>query len=432
MTVPFDPLRRSTLAAAVLAPFAASSLAAASAAPRSRRAAQLRVGVIGCGGRGTGAAIDALAASPEATIVALGDAFEDRLSSSRDGLKEHDPRRATVDPKQCFVGLDAYQGVLGCDLDVVICATPPGFRPIHVAAAVDAGKHVFLEKPCAVDAPGIRLMLEAAKKADAKGLRTVAGTQRRHQGSYLEAIRRIRGGEIGSIVAARCYWNQGGLWNVEPRSDRSDVENQMRNWLYHAWLSGDHIVEQHVHQLDVLCWAFGTHPTKVNGVGGRQARTDPKFGHIFDHFGLEYTFADGGGGEAFALSMCRQQDGTASKVEECFTGTEGSATLRPGFASIARRGGGAGWTYAGPQTNPYVDEHRDLHEAIRSGTPINEIEQVAHSTLAAIMGRMAAYTGQEVTWEQALASTEQLMPATLAFGPRPVDPVAIPGKTPLV
>ncbi len=427
MTTPFDSTRRSVVAAAALAPLAASALLrSASASPR--RADTLRVGVIGCGGRGTGAAMDSLAAGPDIRIAALADLFPDRLESARNGLKEHDAARATVDDQHCFTGFNAYRDLLASsDIDLVICATPPGFRPIHVSAAVNAGKHVFMEKPCAVDGPGIRMVMDAAKVADEKKLCVVAGTQRRHQKSYREAMERIHKGEIGQIVAARCYWNQGGLWNVEPQSSRSDVENQIRNWLYHSWLSGDHIVEQHVHQLDVMCWAFGGHPLRVNGVGGRQARIDPKFGHIFDHFGLEYVW---GGpkeyGDIFALSMCRQQDGTASKVEEAISGSEGIASLRPGAAVFS---GKKPWKFEGDDPNPYVEEHKDLQAAIRSGTHVNEMVQVAESTMCAIMGRMAAYTGQEVTWEQAMKSEEVLMPPTIEFGPRPVAPVAIPGRT---
>jgi predicted dehydrogenase len=426
---PTDPTRRAVVAATLLAPFAAAELARGAGSPRG--ADTLRVGVIGCGGRGTGAAVDALAASRDVRIVALGDLFADRIEGARNGLKEHDAERASVDSKHCFTGFDAYKGVLGCDVDVVLLATPPGFRPIHFAAAVAAGKHVFMEKPCAVDGPGIRMVLDAARASDEKGLSVVAGTQRRHQRNYVEAVERIRRGDIGLPVAARCYWNQGGLWHVDPQSDRSDVENQIRNWLYHTWLSGDHIVEQHVHQIDVLCWALGGHPARANGVGGRQARTEPRFGHIYDHFGIEYTWPGattehGAYGDVFALSMCRQQDGTDGKVEEVINGTLGSCSMRPGFSSIT---GPKAWRFEGDNPNPYVEEHKHLQAAVRSGKRVNEAVQVAESTLAAIMGRMAAYTGKEISWEQALQSEERLMPESLEFGPRPVAPVAIPGVT---
>jgi predicted dehydrogenase len=422
-----DPVRRETLRAVAAAPFALSAAASALFAT-ARRDDTLTVGVIGCGGRGTGAALNALEAGSDVRIVALGDAFADRLEGCRRGLAEAGGDRGTVAEAKCFVGLDAYRGVCGSDCDVVILATPPGFRPIHFAEAIRTGKHVFLEKPVAVDAPGVRTVIEAAKAAKDRNLCVVAGTQRRHQKSYLDAMERIHRGDIGAPVAARCYWNQGGLWNVDPQDGRSEVENQMRNWLYHSWLSGDHIVEQHVHQLDVMNWGFRSHPKLVRGVGGRQARTDGRrFGHIYDHFGLEYVYPGPEGfGDAFVLSMCRQQDGTPNRVEEVFTGTQGIARLAPGSARFS---GPKAWQFGGPDPNPYVEEHRNLQRAIRTGSGLNEGVQVAESTLTAIMGRMAAYTGQDVTWEQAMASEERLMPERLEFGPRPVAPVAVPGRT---
>ncbi len=387
-----------------------------------RREETITVGVIGCGGRGTGAARDALEASADVRIVALGDLFPDRLEQSRSNLMQFDAARATVADSNCFSGFDAYQGVLSTDCDLVILATPPGFRPGHFAAAIAAGKHVFTEKPVAVDGPGIRKVLAAGEEADRKGLCVVAGTQRRHENSYLAAMAKLHGGAIGEMVAGRCYWNMGGLWNVAPDPARSEMENQCRNWLYYPWLSGDHIVEQHVHNLDVINWAFGAHPERVFGVGGRQARTGADYGVIYDHFGLEYGYPQG----RFALSMCRQQNGTPGKVEEMVSGTQGQMLMRPGFARIEN---GEAWRYTGPNNNPYVTEHVDLQRAIRSGNRINETQNVAYSTLTAIMGREAAYTGQEITWDQALNSKQDLMPAVLAFTECPTPPVPIPGKT---
>ena len=387
-----------------------------------RREETITVGVIGCGGRGTGAARDALEASADVRIVALGDLFPDRLEQSRSNLMQFDAARATVADSNCFSGFDAYQGVLSTDCDLVILATPPGFRPGHFAAAIAAGKHVFTEKPVAVDGTGIRKVLAAGEEADRKGLCVVAGTQRRHENSYLAAMAKLHGGAIGEMVAGRCYWNMGGLWNVAPDPARSEMENQCRNWLYYPWLSGDHIVEQHVHNLDVINWAFGAHPERVFGVGGRQARTGADYGVIYDHFGLEYGYPQG----RFALSMCRQQNGTPGKVEEMVSGTQGQMLMRPGFARIEN---GEAWRYTGPNNNPYVTEHVDLQRAIRSGNRINETQNVAYSTLTAIMGREAAYTGQEITWDQALNSKQDLMPAVLAFTECPTPPVPIPGKT---
>jgi predicted dehydrogenase len=402
----------------------------------SRRAAarvgrELRVGIIGCGGRGTGAAGNALEASPDVRIVALGDLFPDKIEKALAGLASFG-ERASVSAAQCFVGLDAYQGVLAVPMDYVILATPPGFRPTHFAAAVAAGRNAFIEKPAGVDPTGIRTMLAAAAEVDAKGLKVAAGTQRRHEWSYLEAMQRIRDGAIGTVVGARVYWNMGSLWHRTPEATKTDVENQVRNWLYHAWLSGDHIVEQHIHNIDVANWAFGTHPVRCIAVGGRQVRTDPvNHGHIYDHFAVDYEYppAVDGGVEIprFALSMARQQDGTTGRVGEIIHGTKGMARLTSGSARIT---GSNPWTFKGPNNNPFVQEHMDLQKAIVDGTPLNETRAVAESTMSAIMGRMAAYSGTELEWEAALNDPLNLMPPALKLGPLPQAPVAIPGQSP--
>jgi predicted dehydrogenase len=258
--------------------------------------------------------------------------------------------------------------------------------------------------------------------ATAKKLGIVAGTQRRHQNGYVETMKRIHDGAIGDILSAQCYWNQGGLWSRERQSGWSDVEWQVRNWLYFTWLSGDHIVEQHVHNLDVINWALRAHPAKALGMGGRQVRTAPVYGNIYDHFTIEYEYPNG----ARVMSMCRQIEGTASRVSEYLIGTKG--TSNPS-GSIR---GATNWRHDGPRNGPYQQEHTDLINSIRAGKPLNEGRQIAESTLTAIMGRMSAYTGQEVTWEQALNSKLDLVPQQLAFGPMPVAPVAIPGQTKLV
>jgi predicted dehydrogenase len=242
---------------------------------------EIRVGVIGCGGRGTGAAMNALQASPEIRIHAVGDLFADRMTASRDNLRSQVERfgdRASVPEENCFAGWDAYKDVLSTDCEYVILATPPGFRPQHFEAAIAAGKHVFMEKPVAVDPVGIRKVIAAAKSADEQKLSVVAGTQRRHEKCYLEMIERIRAGAIGTPVAARCYWNQSGLWSIDARADRSDMENQLRNWLYHTWLSGDHIVEQHVHNLDVMNWAFESPGIRAHDFGHSGMRSCVTFG----------------------------------------------------------------------------------------------------------------------------------------------------------
>lgn len=400
-----------------------SVISRTAAAPlRGQDERPIRVAVIGCGGRGTGAAVNALQADPGVRIVALADAFTDRLEEARRRLARHDAARATVAERMCFAGLDAYREILDQEFEVVILATPPGFRPLHFAASVASGRHVFMEKPAAVCPAGVRQVLDAGRMADDRGLCVVAGTQRRHERSYREAIARLRDGAIGRPVAARCFWNMGGLWFVPADPARSDVENQLRNWLYHTWLSGDHIVEQHVHNIDVVNWAFDAHPLRACAVGGRQARTGPEFGHIYDHFAVDFEYPHG----RFALSMARQQPGTSERVEEQIHGTEGVMRLAPGSAEVR---GAQPWHFEGPNPNPYIVEMEDLLRAIRSGARINETKAIAESTLSAIMGRMAAYTGRDISWDEALKHELDLRPPPdLAFTSRPVDPVAIPGQ----
>ena len=396
--------------------------AATRPAPEPWETNPLRVGVIGCGGRGTGAAQDALSGSERTRVVALADVFTDHIAKAKENLATLG-ERAKVDDSRCYTGFDAYKQLLDTnDLDVVILATPPHFRSLHFEAAIHAGKHVFMEKPVATDAPGIRRVLAAAEQADAKKLCVVAGTQRRHEKCYREAMQRLKDGAIGKIIAGRVYWNMGTLWMIPPKPEWSEMEWQLRNWLYFTWLSGDHYVEQHVHNLDVANWVVGAHPTRCMGMGGRQVRTDPNFGNIFDHFAVEYEYPDG----TYVISMARQTDNCANRVDERFHGTAGSAHLQPGNAVIK---GETEWRFRGENGNPYVDEHTHLYQAIESGEQINEAKQVAESTLTAIMGRMSAYTGSEVKWDDALNSTEDLAPSSYEFGPYPVAPVAMPGKT---
>ena len=387
---------------------------------------EIRIGLIGCGGRGTGAAENAIKSSPGVKLFAMGDAFKDRLDGSRAALAKSVPDNLAVTDERCFTGLEAYEKVIASDANYIILATPPGFRPIHLKAAVAAGKNVFTEKPVAVDGPGIRSVLETYEAANAKKLCVVAGTQRRHQTGYVEAMKQIHDGAIGDIVAARCYWNQGSLWKKDRQAGWSDLEWQLRNWLYFAWLSGDHIVEQHVHNLDVINWAMRAHPVRAVGMGGRQVRIEPAYGHIFDHFAVDYEYENG----THLMSMCRQIDGCEKNVSEAVVGTKGAATLAAG--NRYQITGARAWSFARQQDNePYVQEHADLIATIRAGRQINELKNVAESTLTAIMGRMSTYTGKAVTWEQALNSTEALMPAKLEWGPLAVPPVAVPGRTEL-
>ena len=384
----------------------------------------IRIGVIGAGGRGTGAAIDAVNAAPGVEIVALYDPFQDRIDRSLKTLREKVPAAVKVKAERCFTGLDGYKKLLEIkDVNYVVTAAPPGFRPLHLKAIVEAGKHVFMEKPVAVDPVGVRSVIASSELAAQKGLGIVAGTQRRHQARYLELMKRVHDGAIGEVVGGQCYWNQGDLWVVKKTPEMSDMEWQCRNWLYFSWTSGDHIVEQHVHNIDVVNWAFGAMPVKVMGMGGRQVRTAPEYGNIFDHFAVEFEYPNG----ARVMSMCRQTPGCADRVEEKIVGTKGHAF---GYGEIS---GPNAWKFEGDEPNPYVVEHKDLIESIRAGKPLNEGKRIAESTLCAIMGRMSAYTGRALSWDWAMkASKLDLFPAKLELGPNPVDPVAVPGVTPLV
>ena len=381
----------------------------------------IRVGVIGCGGRGTGAAFNCVAAAPGVEVLAVGDLFAERVAKARAELVKLEAANRVSDATS-FVGWDAYQKVLATDVDLVILATPPHFRPAHLEAAIAAGKHVFMEKPAAVDGPGVRKVLAAAAAAKEKKLAIVAGTQRRHDAPYLEAMRRIHDGAIGTIVGGQCWWNQGSLWMHPRKPEWNDMEWQLRNWLYFTWLSGDHICEQHVHNIDVINWAIGAAPRSAVSLGGRQVRTDPAYGHVFDHFSTEFEYPGG----VLVQSSARQIDGCENRVGERLVGTLGTSDPA-GWID-----GASPWDWEGEGRNAYEQEHVDLIASIRAGTPLNEGRAVAESTLTAIMGRMSAYTGQKVTWEQALHSGEDLTPPAYAFGPLAVAEVAVPGKTRLL
>jgi predicted dehydrogenase len=384
----------------------------------------IKVGVIGCGGRGTGAVLDCLKAAAGVEVVALGDLVPDRVASSLARLTKEFPDRIKVPEDRRFTGFDNYLKVCACpDVNLIITAAPPGFRPLHLKAAIEAGKHVFMEKPVAVDPVGIRSVIASSDLARQKGLAIVAGTQRRHQRRYVEMMKRVQDGQIGDIVAAQCYWNMGDLWVKERQPNMTEMEWQCRNWLYFSWLSGDHIVEQHVHNIDVVAWAMGTTPKNIMGMGGRQVRVGPQFGNVFDHFFVEYEYPNG----VRVASTCRQTKGCAERVEERIVGTKGVAW------SLGKITGERPWTFEGEERNPYEQEHVDLIASIRNGTPLNEGRQVAESTMCAIIGRMSAYTGRLISWEWAMNTSKlDLSPATYEFGPNPVDAPAIPGVTELV
>jgi len=384
----------------------------------------IRIGLIGCGGRGTGAAINCLEAASGVEIVAMFDLFQDRIDSSLEKIREKFPAQVKVTPERMFTGFDGYKKLVGLpEINLVLMASPPGFRPMQLQAAIEAGKNVFMEKPVAVDPVGVRSVIASSALAEKKGLAIVAGTQRRHQARYLELMKRIHEGAIGELVGGQCYWNQGDLWVKLREPGMSEMEWQCRNWLYFTWLSGDHIVEQHVHNIDVINWAFRALPEKVMGMGGRQARTAPEYGNIYDHFAVEFEYPGG----VRVLSMCRQTKGAAERIEEKLVGTKGVAF---GYGEIR---GEKPWKWEGDEPNPYVQEQADLIASIRAGKPLNEGRRIAESTMCAIIGRMSAYTGRAISWDWAMNSSQlDLSPKTYELGPNPVDPVAIPGLTPLI
>ncbi|MEO0898618.1 MAG: Gfo/Idh/MocA family oxidoreductase [Bacteroidota bacterium] len=375
----------------------------------------IKIGLIGCGGRGTGAAVQALSSGQNVKLVAMADAFRDRLDKSFEniasqnykdakGKKVSGDQMVNVPEEQKFIGFDAYQKVLPL-VDVVILATPPGFRPIHFEAAVNAGKHVFMEKPVAVDGPGVRRVLESAKVAKEKKLNVVVGLQRHYQKEYTEWVDRIHQGEIGDITTARVYWNSGGVWVREREEDQSELEYQMRNWYYFNWLCGDHITEQHIHNLDVGNWVMKAYPEKAYGMGGRRMRNGKDHGEIFDHHFVEFTYPD----DRVMISQCRHWQNTPNRVTESFIGTKGTAP-RPGRLLDAN--GKRLMRYnAKKDESPYQIEHNVLFEAIAKGEyKFADAENGAYASLTSIMGRMATYSGEVVSWEQALNSEMILAP----------------------
>ena len=402
----------------------------------------IRIGLIGCGGRGTGAAADALGAATDVNypqagyhtenikanaatasknvkVVALADVFRDRLNGCREQLQK---LNQSIPDDMCFVGFDAYKQLLAVpEINYVILATPPHFRPIHLKAAIEAGKNAFIEKPCAVDGHGVKLVMEAGELARQKNLGIVAGTQRRHMRSYNEAIKRLQDGAIGDLQYGRAYWNGGVIWVIDRQPGWSDMEWQLRNWNYFTWLSGDHIVEQHVHNLDILNWVFNAHPVKALALGGRQARPNQNYGHIYDHFAVEFEYPNG----ARMFSQCRQMNGCEGKVEEGIVGTKGSSNCKDWIRGTDKQ---LVWRFRAQDVNPYQQEHQDLIDSIRAAKPLNEAKAVAESTLAGIMGRESAYSGRSVEWDEVLNAKSHLGPEKYEMGSLPFPEVAIPGQ----
>ncbi len=426
---PSGPSRRQVLRAAG----AVTALGATSAISRADGAQddatkELRIGLVGCGGRGGGAVRDALGADPNIKLVAMGDVFPDRIESKLTELMavEEFAGRIDVPEENRITGFDCNEKVT--DLcDVVLFASTPHFRPQQVEYAVRAGKHMFVEKPVATDAPGLRRIWAACEEAKAKNIALVSGLCYRYQHAKRATIEKIREGAIGEIKAIECSYDTGSLWHRGQKDEWSEMETQLRNWLYYTWASGDHIAEQAIHNLDKMIWAMDDKPPlSVKAQGGRIVRTDPKFGNIFDHFSAVYDFGEGVKG----FFSCRQWGGADRDVSDHIYGTKGIAHLM-----THRVEGETEWRWRKPEgmvDNMYQNEHDEMFASIRAGKPIHQGDVMCRATLLALMGRMSAYTGKKITWDQALESEWSLAPTAYEWGDNPVPPVAQPGITPFV
>lgn len=390
---------------------------------------KIRVGLIGCGDRGRYDTTNCLNSSENVELVAMGDPFEDHIDKCLADLSRTVDDKVSVSKDMSFVGMDAYKKVLACDVDMVILTTPPHFRPEHLRAAIEAGKHVFMEKPVAVDPVGVRSVITTSELAEQTHLTIVVGTQMRRIAHLVEAMERIHNGDIGDILSGWCvrtgdgmlYWGPKGRW-----PGWSDMEWQLRRWLFFNWLSGDLIVEQHIHNLDIINWAIGSHPVKCMGMGGREVRTGPEYGNVYDHFSVEYEYPNG----VRVSYMGAQIDGLSVRCDQRLAGTKGSAYLDFGIATIE---GQNPFTYEGDIPDPCIQQHADHIAAIREGKRLNEGKRIAESTLTAIMGRMSAYTGRALSWDWVMkASKLDLTPPSYEFGNLPARPVAVPGKTELI
>ncbi len=391
---------------------------------------KIRLGLIGCGGRGTYDTTNCLNSADGVELVAMGDLFEDRLQSSLNYLKQTVGDKVNVNEDKCFVGWDAYKKVIACDdVDMVILTEPPHFRPSHLKAAIEAGKHVFMEKPVAVDPVGVRSVIACSEMADENGLTIVAGTQMRRISHLLESIKSIHDGAIGELVGGQCVRIGDGMlgWGPKERQPEwSDTEWQLRRWLFMTWLSGDFIAEMHVHNLDIMNWAFGANPVQCMGMGGREIRTKPEYGNVYDHFAVEYEYPNG----VRIEYMGAQIDGLSVRCDQRLVGTKGKAYMDFGRAVIE---GASKTQYNWDEKDPCLKQHADQIAAIRAGERLNEGRRVAESTLTCIMGRMSAYTGRALKWDWAMnASKLDLSPPEYKFGDLPIRPVAVPGKTQLI
>ena len=365
----------------------------------------IRIGLIGAGGRGTGALQQTLSVpGSNVKLTAVADAFDDRIKGA---LKAVEPMKEKIDcpEDRQFKGLDGYQKVLEhCDL--VILATPPGFRPFHFDAAIKAGKHVFMEKPVCVDAFGARLCLEAAKMADEKKLKVVVGLQRRYDDRYRQTVAKVREGLAGDIIGGQVYWNGAGIWYLGRKPEMTETEFQVHNWYHFNWLSGDHICEQHVHNIDIANWFLDSLPISAYGVGGKQHRVANQPSEIYDHHAVNFTYPGG----ARIASQCKQFPGGENHVDEAFQGTKGVLKLHPGYAQITDLAGKELWKFSGENPDPYQVEHDELHAAIRTDTPKNDAYYGTTSSFSAVLGRLATYSGKTWKYDEALALDYRTMP----------------------
>ena len=449
-----QPNRRGFLKSSTTAAAGAARLSSGIA--RSAHAAgddQIKFVLVGCGGRGAGAADQIMNSKGNVKMVAVADAFQQNAEMTIKSVSARHQAKVDVPQDRVFVGLDAYKKAIDVECDLVVIATPPGFKPQQFEYAVNKGKHVFMEKPVASDAPGVRRVLAAVEESKKKNLLVGIGLQRRHEPQYIETVKRIHEGAIGDIIAMRVYWNGGGIWYRNRQPGQTEMAFQTNNWYHFNWLSGDQICEQHIHNIDVANWFIGGHPESAAGMGGRQQRVDKKWGQIYDHHYVEFTYANG----VRVNSQCRHQSNTKPDVREEFTGTKGKLYLdnsnnktyavdhkgntiwryRAGRGADekgkkGKKGGGG----AVGDPNPYQVEHDTLQAAILNNTPINNAYYGAESTMTAVLGRMATYSGQEITWDQALNSKVQHMPAIITAESQPPVkpnaegwyPIAIPGQ----
>jgi myo-inositol 2-dehydrogenase/D-chiro-inositol 1-dehydrogenase len=399
----------------------------------------IKIALVGCGGRGTGAAFQALTTQFNVKLVAMADAFRDRLDKSYEPLfQKFGKDKVDVPEERKFVGFDAYKHAIA-EADVVLLATPPGFRPMHFEEAINKNKHVFMEKPVATDSPGVRKVLAAAEEAKRKKLNVVVGLQRHYQKNYRETIKRIQDGAIGDVISGQVYWNSGGVW-VNPRTaGQTEMEYQMRNWYYFNWLCGDHIVEQHIHNIDVANWVKNSYPVSAQGTGSRSQRVGKDYGEIFDNHTVEFTYADG----TVLQSQCRHFEGCQNRVDESFQGTKGRVYLSAdNKGKIWNHKNKVIYDHVGKgDPNPYQVEHDELFAAISAGKyKFADAENAAKSTMTSILGRYATYSGNEISWNDALNSNINLLPDTLAWDALPkvlpdddgIYPFAIPGKTKVI